>query len=101
MTGSFSKDDVIKLSNMAKISLQDGNDEFIASMTNNLNKIFDLVSQISSVETNVEPMHHPNNAKQRLREDSVSEVDTRKEMQELVDKQNLQAGMYLVPKVVE
>lgn len=65
-----------------------------------LNGIFSLIEQMQAVDTRgVEPMSHPQDVSQRLREDRVSEADRRDDYQRIAPQ--TEAGLYLVPKVLE
>lgn len=65
-----------------------------------LNGIFSLIEQMQAVDTRgVEPMSHPQDVSQRLREDRVSEADRRDDYQRIAPQ--IEAGLYLVPKVLE
>jgi aspartyl-tRNA(Asn)/glutamyl-tRNA(Gln) amidotransferase subunit C len=62
--------------------------------------ILNLVDQMHEVDTSgVEPMAHPLDATQRLREDQVSESDQRELFQSIAPA--TENGLYLVPKVIE
>ena len=70
--------------------------ENIDSMTS----ILDLVDQMQNIDTSgVEPMAHPLDAVQRLREDFVSESDQHERFQAIAPA--TADGLYLVPKVIE
>jgi aspartyl-tRNA(Asn)/glutamyl-tRNA(Gln) amidotransferase subunit C len=72
----------------------------IDAYVKDLSGILDLVAQMSSVDTeNVLPMAHPTDQPQRLREDEVTEHDQRDYFQKLAPQ--VEAGLYLVPKVIE
>jgi aspartyl-tRNA(Asn)/glutamyl-tRNA(Gln) amidotransferase subunit C len=94
---SLDKDQVQHIAMLAKIKLDD--DDF-AETVQKLSRIVDFVDQLSQAETdNVVPMAHPYNETQRLRPDTVTEVNDREHIQqntELAD-----GGMYLVPKVLD
>lgn len=65
-----------------------------------LSGILDFVEQMSAVDTsNVPPMAHPMDMAQRLRADSVTEQDQREQFQ--AHAPLVEAGLYLVPKVIE
>ena len=56
--------------------------------------------EMQAVNTDgVEPMSHPQELAQRLREDAVSETDRRAAYQSIAPQ--TEAGLYLVPKVIE
>ncbi|MBE9564185.1 MAG: Asp-tRNA(Asn)/Glu-tRNA(Gln) amidotransferase subunit GatC, partial [Proteobacteria bacterium] len=72
----------------------------LQSYATNLSNILDLVAQMDAVDTTgVTPMSHPFDAVQRLREDTVTEVNRREEFQKIAP--NTEDGLYLVPKVIE
>jgi aspartyl-tRNA(Asn)/glutamyl-tRNA(Gln) amidotransferase subunit C len=55
---------------------------------------------MAAVDTaNVEPMSHPQEVMQRLREDRVTESDQRELFQSIAPA--VEDGLYLVPKVIE
>ncbi len=65
-----------------------------------LNGIFDLIEQMQAVATTgVEPMSHPQELATRLREDVVTETNRREAFQKVAPQ--TEAGLYLVPKVIE
>ena len=65
-----------------------------------LNGIFDLIEQMQAVDTTgVEPMSHPQELATRLREDVVTETNRREAFQKVAPQ--TEAGLYLVPKVIE
>ena len=66
-----------------------------------LSKIIDMVEQLKVVDTTkVEPMAHPLAGQvQRLRADTVTESDQHEKFQRNASK--TEAGLYLVPKVIE
>ena len=65
-----------------------------------LSGILDFVEQMSAVDTSaVSPMAHPMDQAQRLRADAVTESDQRSLFQ--AHAPLVEAGLYLVPKVIE
>ena len=65
-----------------------------------LNNIFALIEQMQAVDTGgVAPMAHAQDLAQRLRPDAVTEHDQRDTFQQLAPE--VEAGLYLVPKVIE
>jgi aspartyl-tRNA(Asn)/glutamyl-tRNA(Gln) amidotransferase subunit C len=66
-----------------------------------LSSIVDFVADLSRVETDrVEPMAHPlESQRQRLRADAVSETDHHEKYQ--ANAPQVQAGLYVVPRVIE
>lgn len=65
-----------------------------------LNHIFALIEQMQAVDTaGVEPMSHAQDLSLRLRADGVTETDRRAAFQAVAPE--TEAGLYLVPKVIE
>lgn len=65
-----------------------------------LSGIFNLIEQMQAVDTRgVQPMSHPQDMVQRLREDEVTEFDQRTLFQSIAPQ--VEDGYYLVPKVIE
>jgi len=65
-----------------------------------LGRIIDMVDTMSAVDTtNVEPLAHPLDVNQRLRDDLVTETPQRDRLQACAP--SVEAGLYLVPRVVE
>ncbi len=72
----------------------------IETVRDKLEQIKTLVEHINSVDTSdVTPMSHPFDQLQRLRTDDVSETDQRQRLQQVAPL--TEAGLYLVPKVIE
>jgi len=72
----------------------------LESITADLNNILNLVEQLSELDTgSVEPMAHPLNMTQRLREDKVTETDQSESFQSIAPKTG--KSHYLVPTVIE
>ena len=66
----------------------------------NLSDILAFVEQLNTADTaGVEPLAHPLEATQRLRPDTVVESDERENFQQVAP--HTEAGLYLVPKVIE
>jgi aspartyl-tRNA(Asn)/glutamyl-tRNA(Gln) amidotransferase subunit C len=85
------------IAQLAQLELKpDTIQENIDSMTDILN----LVNQMHEQDTTgIEPMAHPLDAVQRLREDKVSETNQRELFQSIAP--STEDGLYLVPKVIE
>ena len=74
--------------------------EQLENYVSDLNNIFDLFEQLKKVNTeNIEPMAHPLNACQYLREDKVTEKNEVKHLQSCAPK--ISEKYYIVPKVIE
>lgn len=94
---SLEKQDVIKIAHLARLSLDDSDAELYQ---HSLSSVLDLVEQMQSVNTDgVEPLSNPLEAKQRLREDVVTEENRREAF--LANAPQTEAGLFLVPKVID
>lgn len=90
-------EDVKSIAQLARLEIRDAD---IPAYTDNLSRILDFVQQLEAAETGaVAPMAHPLEMSQRLRADEVSEHDQRDLYQE--NAPQVDAGLYLVPKVIE
>ena len=93
----LSLDQIAKIAELARLELSSGE---AAAMQQQLNGIFAMVDRMQAVDTKgVEPMSHPQEAMQRLREDEASEPDRRAAFQAIAPA--VEDGLYLVPKVIE
>lgn len=89
-----------QLQQVARLARLELRSDHVASYARQLSDILTLVGQLSASDTaGVEPMAHPLGMTQRLREDVVSETDQRERFQALAPA--VEAGLYLVPKVLE
>jgi aspartyl-tRNA(Asn)/glutamyl-tRNA(Gln) amidotransferase subunit C len=94
---SLDAEQVKKIAHLARLAI---NDADIPGYADTLSNILELVDQMAAVNTdNVEPMAHPMDASQRLREDVVTETNQRELFQSVAPK--TEDGLYLVPKVIE
>ena len=94
---SLNKEQVKEIAQLAKLSI---NDSEIEQSTIELNNILSLMAELDEIETDhVEPMAHPLEMSQRLREDVVSEADLSEEFQAIAPKTGKQH--FLVPTVIE
>ena len=94
---SLDADAVGKIAHLARLAIRD---EDVPEYAHNLSNILDLVEQMSQVDTaGVEPMAHSQDAVQRLRDDQVTETNQREHFQSIAPE--AEAGLYLVPKVIE
>jgi aspartyl-tRNA(Asn)/glutamyl-tRNA(Gln) amidotransferase subunit C len=94
---SLTASDVKKISHLARLAIDEADVEPYA---NNLSNILGLVEQMDAADVaDIEPMANPQDAMQRLRDDVVTEVDQREKFQAIAP--NTEAGLYLVPKVLE
>ena len=89
--------DVENIAHLARLALAE---EDVPRYVRELSSILDLVQQLQQVDTTgVVPMAHPLDATQRLRADQVTETDQRELFQSIAPQ--TEAGLYLVPKVIE
>jgi aspartyl-tRNA(Asn)/glutamyl-tRNA(Gln) amidotransferase subunit C len=94
---SLHADDVIKIAQLAQLAIDESR---IPDYVQDLSNCLGLLQQIGQVNTEgVAPMSHPLDMKQRLREDEVSEGDQREAFQRIAPA--VEAGLYLVPRVIE
>jgi aspartyl-tRNA(Asn)/glutamyl-tRNA(Gln) amidotransferase subunit C len=94
---SLSPDDVKSIARLARLSISD---QDIPVYARTLSNILEFVAQLERAETDgVAPMAHPLEMSQRLRPDRVSETDQRALYQQ--NAPQVEAGLYLVPKVIE
>ena len=93
----FSREDISRLARLARIDVPPAEAEALAR---ELDGILALVGEMRAVPTaGIEPMSHPQDAMQRLREDAVTEADLRGKFQAAAPA--VEDGLYLVPKVIE
>jgi aspartyl-tRNA(Asn)/glutamyl-tRNA(Gln) amidotransferase subunit C len=94
---SLTSDDVKRVAKLARLGLTEA--ETKETLTQ-LNSILGLVDQMQQIDTNgVAPLAHPLELKQTLRADAVTETDQREKFQAIAPQAD--AGLYLVPRVVE
>lgn len=98
---SLSASDIARIASLARLQLAPDESE---RMLSQLNGFFDLVERMRSVNTtDIEPLAHPVAAIEditlRLRDDVVSEPNNREANQKSAPA--VEAGLFLVPKVIE
>lgn len=94
---SLTLDQVHRIAQLARIEISSSEAD---TTLRQLNDIFTLIEQMQSVDTGgVEPMAHAQDVSQRLRADQVTESDRRDAFQDVAPE--VEAGLYLVPKVIE
>ena len=94
---ALTRSQVEKIAELARLQISE---EEIADYVVNLSKIIDFVDHLESAQPDhVEPMAHPLHMDQPLREDRVIESDDRDRYQQ--NASETEAGLYLVPKVIE
>jgi len=98
---SLTQHDIERIAHLARLQLPAEQTE---PMRARLNGFFALVNQMQAVDTRgVEPLAHPaaliDQVALRLRDDVVSETDQREANQRSAPA--VEAGLFLVPKVIE
>jgi aspartyl-tRNA(Asn)/glutamyl-tRNA(Gln) amidotransferase subunit C len=94
---SITPTDIEKIARLARIRVDA--DE-VPTVSERLNNILAMVDRLQAVDTaGVEPMANPLDATQRLRVDAVTEPDQRAALLAIAPAS--EAGLYLVPKVIE
>ena len=94
---SLQHSDIEKIAHLARLAIAE---EDIPRYARELSNILQMVEQMNGVDTRtVVPMAHPMEAGQRLRSDQVTETDQREQFQAIAPQ--VEAGLYLVPKVIE
>jgi aspartyl-tRNA(Asn)/glutamyl-tRNA(Gln) amidotransferase subunit C len=90
-------DDVQRAAHLARIAIDDA--EAGATLTQ-LDRVFTMIGQMQAVDVSgIEPMAHAQDLMLRLRDDAVTEGDQRALFQSVAPE--TEAGLYLVPKVIE
>jgi len=89
--------DVTRIAQLARLELSEAQVEEVLAQ---LQGVFALIEELQSVDTRgVEPMSHAQDVSLRLREDRVTESDAHDRFQAIAP--FVDAGLYLVPKVIE
>ena len=89
--------DIRKIANLARLHIDENE---VEQYQHDLSRILEFVEQMNKVDVgNIEPMAHPQDLAQRLRNDQVTETDQRDKFQSIAPA--TQDGLYLVPKVIE
>ncbi len=94
---SIDKSDIKHLCNLSKLNLDDEEQSVFLSQ---MQSILDMIEELQEVNTgDIEPMAHPLQMTQRLRDDEVTEFNNREKYQKNTD--FAEDGFYKVPKVIE
>ena len=94
---SLTLEQVQGIAHLARIEISESE---AVTAQGHLNGIFRLIEEMQAVDTRgVEPMAHAQDLSQRLRDDTVTEEDRRAAFQAVAPE--TEAGLYLVPKVIE
>jgi aspartyl-tRNA(Asn)/glutamyl-tRNA(Gln) amidotransferase subunit C len=90
-------EDINKLGELARLRIEP---EAVDDLVEKLTRILAFVDQLQATDmTQVEPMAHPLDTSQRLRPDKHTEKDDHELFQQ--NAAAVEAGLYLVPKVIE
>jgi len=94
---ALTESDVEKIARLARLSI---NAAERSEVTARLGSILGMVDRLQAAATaGVDPMAHPLDAVQPLREDRVTETNHRDEYQRIAPA--TESGLYLVPRVIE
>jgi aspartyl-tRNA(Asn)/glutamyl-tRNA(Gln) amidotransferase subunit C len=95
---SLTRTDVENIARLARLQITESE---IEAYVGTLSRIINFVEQLNAAETHdVEPMAHPLSGQtQRLRADEITERDQHEQYQK--NAPLAEAGLYLVPKVIE
>ena len=94
---SLNNADVRKVARLARLAMSETEIETARAQ---LSGILALIEEMQAVDTRgIEPMSHAQDVSQRLREDAVTETDQRELFQSIAPQ--VEAGLYLVPQVIE
>jgi len=94
---SLSLDDVRRIARLARIEITPAEAEDVRGK---LDGIFELIGRMRTVDTEgVEPMSHALDAVLPVRDDRVTETNRRDDYLRVAPA--VEAGLYLVPKVIE
>ena len=95
---SLTRQDVEKIAHLARLSITE---QEMPVYVTSLSSIVDFVDELSRADVGtVEPMAHPlDGQRQRLRPDAVTDTDHHEKYQR--NAPSVQAGLYIVPRVIE
>ena len=95
---SLTRKDVENIAHLARLAITEAE---MPEYVDRLSKILNLVEQLDAADTSsVEPMAHPlKDQVQRMRVDEVVDRDQHEKYQR--NAARVEAGLYLVPKVIE
>ena len=94
---SLDKDQIQKLATLSRIAIDDAT---LEAVSERFSSVLDLVDKLQAADTlGVEPMAHPLQTTQLLRDDIISEPNHQEAFQKLSE--NIHDGLYLVPKVID
>lgn len=94
---AIDRSDVEKIAHLARLQIDAAEADRVAGRISDILALIDVMQAVDT--TGVEPLSHPLDAVQRLRPDVVTETDQRDALQRIAPA--AEAGLYLVPKVIE
>lgn len=93
----YTNEEIKNIAHLARLEIKDNE---IENHAKNFSNIINVIEKIKEINTeNVEPMSHPFDLEQRMRADEVTETNQRELFQKNASKK--EAGLYLVPQVIE
>jgi aspartyl-tRNA(Asn)/glutamyl-tRNA(Gln) amidotransferase subunit C len=94
---SLEQAEIEKIAELARVRIAPSE---ISAVTESIASILAMVDQMQALDTSaVEPMSNPLDSCQRLRADQVTEDDQREQFQQIAPQ--VEAGLYLVPRVID
>jgi aspartyl-tRNA(Asn)/glutamyl-tRNA(Gln) amidotransferase subunit C len=95
---ALTREQIASIAHLARLEI---NEAEVPAYQQSLSSILDFVSQLNSAQTrDVAPMAHPlPGLTQRVRSDEVTENEARERYQ--ANAPQVEAGLYIVPKVIE
>ena len=94
---ALTREDVTRAARLARIAIDEAEADAVLEQ---LGRIFGMIEEMRAVDVSaVEPMAHAQDLSLRLRDDVVTEPDQRELFQSVAPR--VEAGLYLVPKVIE
>jgi len=94
---SVDRSDIEKVATLSRLSIDE---ERVDEVVEKITSILSMIDEMQAVDTSaVEPMTNPFDATQRLRADQVTEDNQREQFQAIAPA--TEAGLFLVPKVIE
>jgi len=94
---SLTTDEVKKIAYLARLGIDESD---ISAYASDLSNMLDLMTQMGETNTDdIKPMAHPMDQMQRLRPDVATEKNQRENFQSIAPQ--TEAGLYLVPKVLD
>ena len=96
---AFTPEDVQRLAKLSRLELSQ---EQVTATLGHLDNIFGMIAELRQIDTHgIAPMAHACDVGQRLREDKVTDGSLEQRDRCLALAPESEAGLYLVPKVIE